>query len=139
MREAMLTLHFFGLAMGVGSGIAFLFLGIASGKMAPDKRVEFMLNVFPIARMGQIGLTLLVITGLYLITPYWSMLGSMPLLIAKLTLVLVLGALIGINSSLARKARKGDAHIHLPKMAMLGRFALITSVLIVVLAVAIFR
>ena len=139
MRETMLIFHFLGLAMGLGSGIAFLFLGIAAGKMEPARRGEFMLNAFPIARMGQFGLLLLVLTGGYLMTPYWSMLSSTPLLIAKLTLVLVLGALIGINSSYARKARQGNAQTYMPKIARLGRIALITSVTIVVLAVLVFR
>lgn len=139
MREPMLILHFIGLAMGVGSGLAFLFLGIASGKMEPAKRAEFMLNAFPIARMGQFGLLLLVLTGGYLMTPYWGALSATPMLITKLVLVLVLGAILGINSSWARKARQGKAAEYLPRMAMLGRIALLTSLTIVVLAVLVFR
>lgn len=139
MREPMLVLHFIGLAMGVGSGLAFLFLGIAAGKMEPAKRSEYMLNAFPIARMGQFGLLLLVLTGSYLMTPYWSVLSFTPLLVTKLILLLVLGAVIGINSSFARKARQGQAELYMPKMAMLGRIALLTSLTIVVLAVLVFR
>lgn len=135
----MLVLHFIGLAMGVGSGLAFLFLGIAAGKLEPAKRREYLLNASPIARMGQFGLLLLVLTGGYLMTPYWGGLGQMPLLMAKLALVLVLGAVVGINSSLARKARNGDAHVPMERMAMLGRIALLTSLTIVVLAVLVFR
>ena len=135
MREPMLILHFIGLAMGLGSGLAFLFLGIAAAKMEPAKRSEFMINAFALARMGQIGLLLLVLTGGYLIIPYWNALGSMPLLVAKLILVLVLGAVIGINSAYARKVRQGQAASYMPRMAVLGRIALITSLTIVVLAV----
>jgi uncharacterized membrane protein len=138
MRETMLILHFVGLAMGVGAGLAFLFLGINAGKMEPAKRREYLLGAHPIARMGQFGLLLLVITGTGLMTPYWRALGQMPLLIAKLCLVLVLGAIIGINSSLMRKARK-DPNVPVTKMATLGRFALLTSLTIVVLAVLVFR
>ncbi len=139
MREPVLILHFLGLAMGVGSGLAFLVMGMATGKMEPARRAEVLLSLFPIARMGQYGLLLLVLTGGYMMTPYWGILGSTPLLIAKLSLVLVLGAVIGINSSLARKARKGNPEVYLPRMAMLGRVALLTSITIVVLAVLVFR
>ncbi len=139
MRDPMLILHFIGLAMGLGSGLAFLFLGIAAAKMEPAKRSEFMLNALPLARMGQLGLVLLVLTGGYLIMPYWSALGSMPLLVAKLVLVLVLGALMGVNSSYGRKARQGQAATYMPRMAFLGRIALLTSITIVVLAVLVFH
>lgn len=139
MREPMLILHFIGLAMGLGSGLAFLFLGIAAGKMEPARRGEFLLNAFPVARMGQFGLLLLVLTGGYLMTPYWGALGSTPLLITKLILVLVLGAIVGINSSYARKARQGNAATYMPRIAMMGRIALLTSLTIVVLAVLVFR
>lgn len=139
MREPMLILHFIGLAMGLGSGLAFLFLGVAAGKMEPAKRREFMLNAFPISLMGQYGLLLLVITGGYLMTPYWRVLGDNPLLIAKLVLVVLLGALIGINSSYRRKVVQGNAEAYMPKIIMLGRFALLTSLAIVVLAVMVFH
>lgn len=139
MREPMLILHFLGLAMGLGTSFTFLFLGMAAGKMEPAKRLEFMLNVFPLARMGQIGLVVLVLTGGYLMTPYWAALSFTPLLVIKLVLVLVLGAVVGINSSYARKVRQGQSEVYMPRMAMLGRIALFTTLTIVVLAVLVFH
>ena len=139
MREAMLILHFLGLVMGVGTGFAFMFLGIAAGRMQPAQRREFMLNAFALTRMGHIGLGLLLLTGFYLITPYWPVLSAMPLLIAKLALVGVLIVVISINTSLARKARTGDAEVIFRKMAVVGRIALLTSIAIVILAVLVFR
>lgn len=134
-----LIIHFIGLAMGVGSGLAFLFLSMAAQKMEPAQRRAYLLGAAPITRMGQIGLLLLVLSGGQLMTPYWSSLGSMPLLITKLVLVLVLGAVVGINSSYARKARNGDTNIPLSRIATLGRIGLLTSLTIVVLAVLVFQ
>ncbi|HMQ60916.1 MAG TPA: hypothetical protein PKE06_09620 [Flavilitoribacter sp.] len=139
MREVMLTVHFTGLAMGLGTSLGFMFLGIAASKMGKEEGLKFTLNSFALSRMGQIGLVLLVLSGGYLMTPYWKNLGNMPLMIAKLTLVLVLGALIGIISAAGRKARQGDAETHLKKVPTLGRFSLLTALAIVVLAVLIFR
>lgn len=139
MREAFLILHFIGLAMGLGTGFAFMFLGMAAAKLPPEKRREFLLNASHIARMGQFGLLLLVLTGGYLMTPYWGMLTATPLLMAKLLLVLVLGAIIGINSSKMRKARAGDTSVDLAKVALLGRVSLLTTLTIVVLAVLVFH
>lgn len=139
MRDAMLILHFIGLAMGVGTSIGFMFLGMASAKMEKNEALKFMLNSFALSKMGQIGLVLLVLSGGYLMTPYWKALPQMPLLITKLILVLVLGALIGIISSKARKAKSGDTEAELKKMAPFGRISLLVGLAIIILAVLIFH
>ena len=139
MREAMLIVHFFGLAMGIRTSFAFMFLGIVGSKMEKEEGIKFAMNTFALGRMGQIGLTLLIITGLYLMTPFWGILTSQPLLIAKLVLVLTLVVTITIMSLTAKKAKKGDTLSNLKKFIALGRVALLTGLAIVVLAVLIFR
>jgi uncharacterized membrane protein len=139
MKDILLIVHFIGLAMGLGTSLAFMFLGIASSKMEEKKAQEFTLNTFALSRMGQIGLTLLFISGIFLMGPYWETLSNAPLLIAKLVLVIILGALIGIISATAKKAKKGDTAIHLKKIEPLGKISLLTALAIVVLAVLIFH
>lgn len=139
MKEALLFVHFIGLAMGLGTSLAFMFLGIAGSKMEGSERLKFMLNALALGKMGHVGLTLLVVSGLLLMMPYWESLTATPLLMAKLVLVLILGALIGIISSTAKKAKKGDPGVHLKKIATFGRLALLTSLLIVALAVIVFQ
>ena len=139
MREIMLIVHFRGLAMGIGTSFAFMFLGIASAKMKDKEAMKFRLNTFALAKMGHIGLTLLILSGLYLMTPYWSSLGANPLLISKLVLVLMLASLIGIIGSIVKKAKKGDAEIQLKKAEPLGKLALLTGLAIVIIAVYVFR
>ena len=90
----MLIVHFIGLAMGLGTGIGFIFLGAAASKMEMPERKKFMLNAFALSNMGKTGLVLLILSGGYLITNYWKSLTAMPLLMAKLSLVLVLIILI---------------------------------------------
>lgn len=137
-HDILLMVHFIGLAMGVGTGIGFLFFGIEAGKMEPAKRAPFLLSLHPLARMGQIGLLVLVLSGGALMTPHWSRLGDMPLMIAKLVLVLVLGAVIGINSGYMRKARAGNLEV-MSRIPAMGRVALLTSITIVVLATLVFH
>ncbi|MEZ5083068.1 MAG: hypothetical protein R2750_06430 [Bacteroidales bacterium] len=84
MRETALILHFIGLAMGLGTPIAFMILGITNAQMNKQESLDFRLKTLAISRMGQIGLVLLVISGLYLMTPYWSVLSHKPLLIKLL-------------------------------------------------------
>lgn len=134
----MLIIHFIGLAMGLGTSIGFMFLGIASTKMEEAEARKFRVNVLPMSRMGHIGLALLVISGGYLMTPYWGALGSTPLLIAKLALVVVLATLIGLIAVTARKVKAGDAAQY-AKIRPLGQASLLTAVAIVVLAVLVFH
>jgi uncharacterized membrane protein len=138
MREAMLILHLIGLAMGVGTSIGFMFLGIASSKMEQEEAKKFTINSFALSRMGHIGITLLVITGGYLMTPYWAALSSMPLMIAKLALVVLLVILIIILSIAAGKFKKGDDK-QLMKIRGLGNLSVLISLAIVILAVLQYR
>jgi uncharacterized membrane protein len=139
MREAMLILHFIGLSMGLGTSFAHAFLGIAAAKMSPEEVVKFRVHTLVLGNMGNVGIGLLVISGLYLITPFWSVLTTMPLLMTKLALVIILIALIIAINVLVKKARSGDAQVQLQKMATLGRMTLVVALTIVVLAVFVFH
>lgn len=131
----MLITHFIGLAMGLGTSFAFMFLGIAASKMEKDEAKKFTTNALAISKMGHMGVSLLVISGLYLVTPYWSSLMDMPLLVAKLILVLILVILIVLLSTTARKAKETLDDKYFNKLGMLGRFSMLTSLVIVVVAV----
>jgi uncharacterized membrane protein len=139
MREAMLIIHLLGLTMGLGSSFAFMFLGIAGSKMEKAARQKFTMNTFAMSRMGHIGLTLSILSGFYLMTPYWKVLGSQPLLIAKLILVLVLVITVSLLSVYAKRAKKGETDANLKKIASLGKISLLSGLSIVVLAVLIFQ
>jgi hypothetical protein len=139
MREVMLVLHFIGLTMGLGTSFAHAFLGIATSKMSADDATKFRLHSLVLSRMGYIGIGLLIVSGLYLITPYWTILPSSPLLMLKLTLVLVLLIILALINSSSKKAGQGDAPGQLKKMEQLGKMTLLIGLTIVVLAVYIFH
>lgn len=139
MREFMLILHFIGLTMGLGTGFAHAFLGSVTAKMATAEATKFRLHSLVLSNMGHIGIALLIISGLYLVTPYWKILSSYPLLIIKLSLVLVLIVLITLINLAAKKAKKGDAERQFKKMELLGKMTLITGLAIVIIAVNIFH
>ena len=139
MREVMLILHFIGLTMGLGTGFAHAFLGIATSKMPADEVTKFRLHSLVLGKMGHIGIALLIFSGLYLITPYWKILPSSPLLILKLVLVIILVLIITLINLSAKKAINGDAEVQIKKMEQLGKMTLIISLTIVILAVSIFH
>ena len=135
MRLAMLIIHFLGLAMALGTSFAFFFLGVAGSKMEKEERQRFTFDTFALSRMSHIGLTLLILSGLYMMTPYWKTLGERPLLIAKLSMVLVLIISISVMSVYSSRAKKGEPEANLKKIANLGKVSLITGMIIVMLAV----
>jgi hypothetical protein len=139
MREVMLILHFLGLTMGLGTGFAHAFLGSVTSKMSQEEAIKFRLNSLVLSRMGHIGIALLLISGFYMITPYWKVLSSFPLLIVKLALVAVLIVLIALIGIATRKAKNGDAINQLKKMELLGKLTLLVGVAIVVVAVYVFH
>jgi len=94
MRDFMLILHFIGLVMGLGTSFAHAFLDQVTSKMGVDEATKFRLQVMVLSKMGHIGITLLLISGIYLIIPYWSTLPHHPWLIVKLVLVAILIVLI---------------------------------------------
>ena len=139
MRDAMLIVHFLGLAMGLGTSFAFMFLGIKQSKLDKEERRKLALNTSILGTMGHIGLTMLIISGLYLMTPFWQTLHARPLLIIKLVLVLVLSITIVFSSIYSQRARKGGSASNLRKLAVLGKVSLLTAISIVFLAVLIFH
>ena len=139
MRDFLLILHFIGLAMGLGTSFAHMFLGIASSKMPKEEGRSFLVKCLAIDKMGMIGLGLLIISGLGLMMPYVPTMGKMPLFHAKLTLVVILTLLIMKLMSLSKKARSGQVEETLPKMEKLGKMTLPIALAIVVLAVLTFH
>ena len=139
MREPMLILHFIGLIMGVGTSFAHAFLSQVTSKMTAEEATKFQVHSLVLGRMGQIGLTLLIVSGFYLITPYWKILPTTPLLMLKLAMVALLVTLIVLISRASNKAKKGNAEGEIKKIAQLGKFTLPISLIIIILAVYIFH
>ena len=139
MREAMLIIHFLGLAMGLGTSFAFMFLGIKGSKLDKEEGRKFALNTSVLGTMGHIGLTMLIISGLYLMTPFWKTLNARSLLIVKLILVLVLTITIVLSSVYSNRVKKGGAASNLRKISVLGKVSLLTAISIVLLAVLSFH
>jgi uncharacterized membrane protein len=125
--------------MGLGTSFAHAFLDRIISKMDKEEAIKFRLQAMTLSRMGYIGIALLVISGAYLILPYWPTLPSNPLLILKLVLVLILVILILLIGRGAKEAFKGNAEKNLKKIEPMGKLTLLIGIVIVALAVFIFR
>lgn len=139
MRDTMLMLHFIGLVMGLGTGFAHVFLGKTLSKMDTNEAKRFRHQIKGLSHMGSIGTLLLLISGIYLIIPFWPVLTSFPLLILKLVLFLILIILILLINQGAVKNLKNDNEDHLKRIEIMGKLSLIIGVAIVIIAVKVFH
>lgn len=137
MRDLFLLVHFVGLVMALGTGFATYFLLYAASKLEPAEQGKFLGRIIILTRMGQIGLAILILSGLYLMTPFWSMLSEMPTLIAKLSLVALQVILIFVVSMIVSKAQGDPAKLATLKPLRMVNFAI--GLTILVLAVLTFH
>jgi uncharacterized membrane protein len=137
-NQVLLILHFLGLAMGLSVSFSNLVMGGLMARTAPSEQV--VLARFPpmMIRVGDIGLTLLWITGLTLVFTKYGGFGVMPWQFhVKLTAVVILSALIGYIHSLMRQARNGNGAAA-ARIPTVGRVAFLFALTAIVFAVATF-
>ncbi|EGV43357.1 DUF2269 family protein [Bizionia argentinensis JUB59] len=139
MRETMLIVHFIGLAMGLGTGFVHAFLGKTLSKMNRNEAKKFRLQIKGVSQMGSIGTILLLVSGIYLLLPFWPVLTEMPLLILKLVLFLILVILIMLINYDVRNNYKNDTENNLKRIELMGKISLVIGVLIVIVAVNVFH
>ncbi len=139
MRESMLMVHFIGLAMGLGTSFTHAFLGKAISKMDINEAKKFRGQIKALSQMGYVGTGLLLVSGIYLLLPFWAVLPELPLLILKLALFLILVILIFLINQGAKKNLKNEAEGNLKGVELMGKLAMIIGVVIVIIAVNIFR
>lgn len=135
----MLFLHFIGLAMALGGGFSNQFLGFAIAKMEPAERAAFMSKAMVLMKMGQIGLGLLLLSGLYLMSPFWSVLGDLPYLMVKLGLVVLLVLNVIFVTVMMAKARKAKDAEAIARLRPLGMVNFGLGILIALMAVMTFH
>jgi len=139
MYEVFLVLHFLGIALGVGVSFTHLFLGISRSKMDPESAKKDALRSLSLSLMGDIGIFLLLLSGILLMSPYWDSLLQTPLLIAKLALVLILVILLVVIKLNVAKIKKGELVKGAAVIEKIGKFTLPLGVIIVIVAVLVFK
>ena len=139
MREFLMIVHLIGIALGIGVSFAHMFLGISRSKMSREEAGKDAFRSLSLGIMGDLGITFLIVSGLFLMEPYWSGLFDMPLLMIKLGLVIVLVVLLVILKLNARKAIRNNGGPALLVIAKIGQLTLPLGLAIMVLAVLIFR
>lgn len=133
--RVLLVLHFLGLAMGLSAAFGNMTMAGLMVKATPDERRTLARFPAAIARVGDIGLLLLWLSGLTLVFVKWNGFGNMPgLFHAKLTAVVLMTLAVGFRHSLAKKVAAGDPAA-IAKAQTTGKVGFLLAVTTVALAV----
>ena len=139
MRDAMLILHLIGLAMGLGTSFAHAFLANTLSKLEPSEAAKFRTHSKGLSQMGTVGTVLLLVSGIYLLIPFWPVITTLPLLVLKLVLFVILVVLIFFINQGARNNYHNQNEENLKRIELMGKFAMVIGVTIVILAVNVFE
>ena len=139
MRDTMLILHFLGLVMGLGTSFAHAFLGGTISKLQSDEARKFRIQINALGTMGSIGTLLLLVSGIYLILPFWPVLFTLPLLLLKLFFFVILLLLLFLMRISAKQDLKNNNNRNLKRTEIMGKLTLIVGIIIVIIAVNIFH
>ena len=138
LNEVLLILHFVGLAMGLAVPFSSIVMQGLVAKAAPPERPVLMRFPPAMSRVGDIGLTLLLVTGVAMVFTKYGGFAIMPWQFhVKLTAVALLIALVGYIHVLQGKARKGDAAAA-ARIPIVGRVTFLLALTAVVFAVLTF-
>ncbi|HET6348733.1 MAG TPA: hypothetical protein VFH88_06575 [Candidatus Krumholzibacteria bacterium] len=142
-NKILLMLHFLGLAMGLSAFFANMtMLGLLKKAAPPEKPV---LGRFPplMARIGRIGLGILIVTGVTMVFTRWAGFAAMPWTFdVKMAAVVLLAIVIGYMQVLEIRMRKADPPAMgalLARMENLGKMAGTLAVLAIIFAVLTFN
>jgi len=138
----LLTLHFVGLALGVGASFASFTLRRASAELPPAERTNFALRALSVSKNGSYGLLLLILTGLgmfFMRGPGAVMAAGGPAFHAKLTLVVILCGVVGYSQVLGKRAREASGGPALAKLPAVSIAILLLGLSIVIAAVIAFQ
>lgn len=137
LHDALLFVHFIGLAMAVGAGFAKRALGGAAAGLEPAERTAFMLRTLAVSKVASWGLVLLIASGIAL----WVQAGAIRpgFFHLKLLLVGVQVGLFGYAQMLIAKIKKASGGPAMAKMPLVGSLLLGNALLIVLTAVLTFH
>jgi uncharacterized membrane protein len=140
--DLLLILHFIGLALGVGAGLATFSIALGLKGLEPAELGKFMMRISVLRKNGSYGFLLLIASGIgFLVERGWAAAAFRGggFFHAKLTLVVVMAGLLGYSQVLAKKAREQQGGPVMGKLQLVGRVMLGLGLTVIVLAVLSFH
>jgi hypothetical protein len=135
VRDILLLIHFMGLVMGAGSGFALFVIGFLSKQFPESTRAEILVKLFPLRYISYLGLLLLLVSGIPLLIPYGAAIHLMPLVMVKLTAVLIIVSLSIYGTLQMQLAKKGNLGVYLKRLKLVGQLSFLFSLIAIICAV----
>lgn len=135
MKDIMIIFHNLGLVLALGSSVFFLIIRNDLYKTAGEAKDDLYKVIAKYQRMAHIGMGIMLLSGGYLMTPYWSALGSMHMLHIKMLVVFMWLITIILLSIMLRRARTGQGKRCDARMLRMNYASLLFGVIIIFVAV----
>ena len=136
MKIVMLIVHIISIALFIGSLIPAIF----SYKKNNISFLRIIVVNKALTILRTITFLLLILSGGYLMTPYWVVLGAFPMLHIKFTLIILMIPILIMNVNVQRKVRIVDADAPLIyRSRSLQLILFVMALLSIVFAVATFQ
>ena len=131
LREFWLILHFVGIGLGFGVGLASVVVIFAAARIEPELRQRLPVLMKPVRWTAHAGLTMLVVSGVGLVWSRWPAILEHQLFFWKMVLVCALVLLVVYNTAIQMGAGLPPLpKPMLPLTAILGATIIVLAVLI---------
>lgn len=137
MYKTLLIIHFIGLAAGLGTSMFMSVLGMTMRGASGMEQGMVNLRAFKAAMLGEIGLTLLILSGLGLVGLNHGYLQA-PLFWSKMVVVAVLAIFLFLLRRTGGRISRGELDLA-KRMPVLGGIVLLLGLTAMVLAVLAFE
>jgi len=114
MKEIMLIIHFLGLVMTLGSVGSFLLIRKNSSQVNGYEYTRDLGIIKKFLKYAYIGIGVMILSGGYLMTPYWATFGAHPMIHVKMTLVVLWLLALIMSSMIARMVSVMSRFIRFP-------------------------
>ncbi|NOR86114.1 MAG: hypothetical protein GQ527_00755 [Bacteroidales bacterium] len=139
MKDVMIISHVLGSVLSIGSIAFFLVIRKNLYKIADGGSGDVYAIISKFQRMTHIGMGIMILSGGYLMTPYWSAFGSMHMLHVKVMAVLLWLMTIILLSVILRKAKAGKGKKCDERLLRMNYASLFFGVIVIIVAVLSFH
>ena len=139
MRELVLIIHILSLILSLGSMATFIIIRKDISRVSGCESNFALITIRKFLNIAYIGMFFMVLSGSYLIIPFWSAIGTMPLVHIKITAV-VLWLFILILLGISLKRIKPESYLSNDvKIGLLSFLSVLLGLIVVALAIFAFE
>ncbi|HVZ49517.1 MAG TPA: hypothetical protein VG916_12090 [Gemmatimonadaceae bacterium] len=139
MLKVLLTFHMLGLVMGFSAPLANMTLGMLARTATPEEMKAYMKFPPRIARVSDVGLVLLILSGIGMVFVKYGGFAGLPWTFqVKMTAVVVLVVAVGMIHANMKKAFGAGDKAALARIQNLGKVSFLSAITALVFAVVTF-